>query len=228
MIATGSQGRAERVREGGTISTCVTCLGLPTGALSPLPQFPLSGFHRNVYDLRLAPRPVLLFIGTVSDDQSAIERWPVVKALVSFGRFSGIRALDRRCTPLPEGAHQCTIPTYGWSTATYRSRYVDFQHADLLDSHYRSYQRISGRPLDLFYRYAAARRSVSWVDIVIKTLSNAGRSVRTLPLIAIGSEVQTVSQVMTPSDLEEMIPPPKAGENGIPRGFYFRRLWTGW
>lgn len=73
-------------------------MGKPMNTVSTRAYFPLSGFHAGAPALRNDFRPEVLFIGTLDphDEYSAIERWPVLKALEQFGSFSGDTTSSRR------------------------------------------------------------------------------------------------------------------------------------
>jgi len=99
-------------------------LGPPTDAAPP--YLPLDSFQRVSAPLYQGGKVELLFISSQGDAFAAAERWPIVKALGQFGTFSGLRpafsALDRVCPG---------VPTYDFTHAAYRSRYITFIHRDL-------------------------------------------------------------------------------------------------
>ncbi len=99
-------------------------LGPPTDAAPP--YLPLDSFQRVGAPLYQGGKVELLFISSQGDAYAAAERWPIVKALGQFGSFSGLRpafsALNRSCP---------AVPTYDFTHAVYRSRYITFIHRDL-------------------------------------------------------------------------------------------------
>lgn len=181
-------------------------LGRPAAVQSTNAYFPLSGFHRIGQPVLLRHKAQVLFIGTLSGDdvRSALERWAVVKALQQFGSLTGVRAVDRNCR-FHTVVGPCTLPTFDWSHARYRSSYVVFDHKDLLGLNNKPYQRLSGRDLSLYNRYARIGRSPFKTDhydafnTVLK--SSSGNTARGLPLITVGGYLQTSSQVLSESDL---------------------------
>lgn len=99
-------------------------LGPPTDAAPP--YLPLDSFQRVGAPLYQGGKVELLFISSQGDAFAAAERWPIVKALGQFGTFSGLRpafsALNMSCP---------AVPTYDFTHAAYRSRYITFIHRDL-------------------------------------------------------------------------------------------------
>ncbi len=99
-------------------------LGPPTDAAPPF--LPLGLFQHVGAPLYQGGKVELLFISSQPDATAAAERWPIVKALGQFGTFSGLRPalsdLTRMCP---------AVPTYDFTHAVYRSRYVTLIHKDL-------------------------------------------------------------------------------------------------
>lgn len=180
-------------------------LGKPTDAVPP-GSFPLSGFVRGGQPLSQQGKPEVLFIGTQyqNDQASAAERWPLIKALNQFGTFSNVHPLDRRCTPIPyTTVRLCTLPSFDWSHATYRSRYVAFVHKDLLTPDGLPFQRLSSAEQALYLRYVDGSGAMDAAGIKASILHQQGPG--TLPLLSIGHYVQTASQEVVPSDFESYI-----------------------
>lgn len=183
----------------------ITDLGQPTGDVSPAAYFPLDGFHRSGATLTASDRPELLLISAQNDSTSAVERWPVVKALSQFGTFSHV---SRSVTiPMLLGSLDGTAdPTFNLAHAAYRSRYVAFVHKDVLDLHDHPYQKLSPQEQALYARYARATKP--WgsndPDHFRATLANTNvPTSRRLPLVAIGGYVQTVSQFLTKAEFND-------------------------
>lgn len=130
-------------------------MGKPSNATGRDVHDPLGGFRRVGPTRYAGPRAEFLWIGSEAgqDGWSADQRWPVIKALQQFGTFSGLRAAPQRCD-LVLGQHSCRVPTFDWSHAVYRSRYVSFVHRELLDSNSRDYQRLLPWEHKLFVRYS--------------------------------------------------------------------------
>jgi len=204
----------------------ITNLGPPLPVQSTNANFPLSGFHRINTSLNRHGRPVLLVIGTLAgpighgtfnvfDHKSAVERWPVIKALDQFGTFTGVRAAPALCQKDATTGHiVCQVATYDWSRAAYRSRYLVFEHKDLLDRQDRSFQTLSPTERVLYNRYS--RNPGRWTlfpgrpDYVVGTVANSNSpggatSIRQLPLLLVGNYLQTVSQVAISGDFEDTL-----------------------
>jgi hypothetical protein len=206
-------------------------LGKPTNQVSTNSTFPLSGFHRLAQ--ALAPskgKATLIFIGTqfappqqgfFYDQSSAVERWPVVKALTQFGSLSNISPLTRTCyLERSIGQNVCHDPTFNWARARYRSTYLMFAHVDLVDDNGKLFQRPSSRELALYNRYVRVRHSQLKNDpynVMNTIFSRYTAGSRQFPLIAIGDYVQTESQVLPAGDLEEILSGPPAPQGAISR-----------
>ena len=117
-------------------------LGSPTNDM-PL-SLPLGGFHHEGQPARSGSRAEVLFIGTQPDVFSALERWPMAKALEQFGTLSGAKALTPPC-PIVNTSGPCltAYPTYDCSRVHYVSRYVDFVHKEVVNLQGRSFQRLT-------------------------------------------------------------------------------------
>lgn len=154
------------------VQTCPSCLGPPTG----LVQFagPLGLWRDSGKKLRAHRKPVLLFIGT-KFEESAPERWPVTKALEQFGRFSGLAASTRAACAAPGTG----IPTLDWLRATYRSRYVVFDHKDLYGYQGQRLQTLSRPERALYNRYVGGNRGGSGCTAIAQISGD-------LPLVAAG------------------------------------------
>ncbi len=191
----------------GPTQDSITNLGPPLSMQSTNAGFPLSGFHRTSPFLHANGRPELLFIGTLAaiDAKSAIERWPVVKALEQFGSLTRVKALDAKC--LLSGI-PC-VPTFDWSHASYRSRYLSFVHKDLFSSNAKGgayYQRLSPAEIQLYNKYSrrhGARLKNDPLDVVNTIVQGQNpTSTHDLPLIVIGGYLQTLSQVTISADFQ--------------------------
>jgi len=128
-------------------------LGPPTDAAPP--YLPLDSFQRVGAPLYQGGKVELLFISSQGDAFAAAERWPIVKALGQFGNFSGLRPAFSDLTRSCPG-----VPTYDFTHAVYRSRYITFVHRDLQgwDQKNRTnpnppLQRLNAGELALFRRY---------------------------------------------------------------------------
>jgi len=128
-------------------------LGPPTDAAPP--YLPLGSFQRVGAPLYQGGKVELLFISSQGDAYAAAERWPIVKALGQFGTFSGLRPAFSDLTRSCPG-----VPTYDFTHAAYRSRYITFIHRDLQGWDLRSransnqpLQRLTPGELSLLRRY---------------------------------------------------------------------------
>jgi hypothetical protein len=202
-------------------ATQITNLGKPVNITSTNSYFPLSGFHRMSSALSKAqPRKAALtFIGTNSspanspfqDPWSAAERWPVVKALSQFGTLTKVVPLTQNCSPDPRVRHSvCNTPTFNWIRARYKSKYIAFAHADLLDINNHCLQPLTSAELALYDRYVHPHSSLhkpkgDCYDAFHLLLTHYSSGTHQFPLLAVGGYVQTVSQVIVPGDLNETL-----------------------
>jgi hypothetical protein len=126
-----------------TAAGSISYLGKPTNILSTNQYFPLSGFHK-VGKPKGSSRPTLYFVGTLSDEVSAAERWPLVKALDQFGMLSGAKAGSSYST-----YPQYRVPTFDLSHVRYVSSFLTFSHVDLLRGNQQYYQPMNHAQLSL-------------------------------------------------------------------------------
>ncbi len=232
VMVTGAILLATGVSMAGSTQPSITNLGPPIAVQSTNSAFPLSGFHRLTPAL-LPPRgkPQLTFIGTqfsptntpLQDSHSPVERWPVVKALDQFGTFSNVSPATRTCSrDSIIGQDVCNDATFNWVHARYHSRYLAFDHVDLLDQNGQAYQRPSKRALALYNRYVRDRHPQHPPNLktdpyaalsTILSLMGAPR----FPLVAIGDYVQTSSQVVISGDFEEVLSGPQTAQGSTTR-----------
>lgn len=199
-----------------------TSLGAPTRDRA---QFPLGAFRHTPFTLPpVGGKPEVLFIGTQIDDRSASERWPVVKALSRFGRFSGIVPLQTRervCSDVgPTSSARCNFsvmpeysppaggfPTFDWTHAVYRSPYVSFVHKDLIDGELMVHNDLTPLERALFARYVRQPGATDWNQALLNAAVNnteyaslqfAGHQ---FPLVMIGGYLETAAQVAIPGDV---------------------------
>lgn len=128
-------------------------LGPPTDAAPP--YLPLGSFQRVGAPLYQGGKVELLFISSQADAYAAAERWPIVKALGQFGTFSGLRPTVSDRTRSCPG-----VPTYDFTHAVYRSRYITFIHRDLQGydprsraNSYQPLQKLNAEESSLLRRY---------------------------------------------------------------------------
>ena len=163
-----------------------------------IPPMPLGGFHRVGQPAKSGSRAQVLFIGTQADVFSAMERWPMVKALEQFGTLSGVKDLTPPC-PIVNTSGPCltVYPTYDWSRAHYVSRYVDFVHKDVTNLQGRPFQRLSQREAALLRRYGPRPykrgQAENFAPCDTATL-------RSFPVVLIGGYLETVSNVVICAD----------------------------
>jgi len=184
-------------------SSSVTFLGKPSNSLPRSSGPPYAGFRRSSLSTTLNGKPELIFIGTLEDDASAAERWPVVKALDQFGTLSGVAA----GSPGGNGT-----PTFDWLHSVYHSHYLTFAHLDVLDSHGKLLQRPSGLELTLYKLYSRPPKTRSFFEPdpyhFKAAVAGLDSLARRLPLLAIEKYVQTVSRDLQEGDFKQPIMPP--------------------
>jgi len=174
-------------------ATSITDLGRPSSAPGQL-YFPLGGFHHSAIDAASHGKAELVFIGTLWDRGSALERWSVVKALDQFGTLSNVTAsTDVEWT----GAD---VATFDWSQAGYRSPYLTFIHFDVNDRNKQIFQRPSGIAEALVRRYAPPLVAAAPIEY------------SKIPLVAVGTYLQTASRIMVYGSLERTIVPTPGGQ----------------
>jgi len=212
VVVTGAILLATGVSLAGPTQASVVDLGKPTNALSPATTFPLSGFHRIGKPLGSHSRPELLWIGTylqignsLLDSKSAIERWPVVKALTQFGAFSRVGPTHIDCFTTAAAPHGiCHLPSFDWTHARYRSSYLSFVHKDLVDAQAHLLQRLSAAELKVYNRYSRVRGPNK--DDPYDAFSTVFSAQHPLPLVLIGRYLQTSSQIVLDGDFESTLP----------------------
>jgi hypothetical protein len=189
-------------------------MGPNTDARSPIQTLPLGGFKSLVHVSSRVPPPRLLFIGAMRlstgalETRSAAERWPVVKALSQFGTFSGVTPARQVCDlNTAVGRTTCEVPTFNWSRATYRSRYVDFVHKDLLDDRGKNFQRLTPDELSLYNHFSRASGNTIRHDRYgAEATALWGRFAgRGFPLLVVGRYVQVGTDVVVEGDFEEVV-----------------------
>jgi hypothetical protein len=182
-------------------------LGQPTNSVPP--YHVLGAFHRAGPHLLAGSKPELLFAGTQIDDGSAGERWPIVKALGQFGTFTGLRPMAEPICSLRTGnAVNCALPprainreglaTFDWYRTRFSSRYVAFQHVDLIDRNLRMREHLSGPQLSLFRSLGFPTSRLAILQAALEPVSG---SVTHFPLVAIGGYVETGADTAIPGDL---------------------------
>jgi len=226
----------------------ITNLGRPTNAvnnaLNTAANEPLGGFRHVEKARYLGTRAEILWVGTMlpRDDWSASQRWPLIKALDQFGSFTGVRQAPQPCDLVPR-QKSCAVPTFDWSRATYRSRYVALVHRELLDSRKREYQHLLGWEQKLFVRYAEISSCgpgpfntahSEYDKLLLTALGTNCNQGRGLPMILVGGYLQIRSDVAYAVDLEvdTLVPSSPTGVvgdqfSGMPFGDVHRALTTG-
>lgn len=195
----------------------ITDLGRPTNAV---PQYvPLGGFQRRGPVLRSGHKPELLFIGTQPDENSAAERWPLVKALTQFGTLTGAKSSTARyCSLDKDRSLLCTppypywrdYPTFNLSHARYTSTYLTFVHKDLIDRDLHVFQTPSRSQRALMTRYLRMPAHPS-KDVLMHLAVNNGYPVNkdVFPLVSVGGYLQSGVDVAVPGAMTAL-PPPSA------------------
>jgi len=214
VVVTGAILLATGATMAGPTQASITNLGPSTNALSPATTFPLSGFHRIGKPLGSQSRPELLWIGTylqignsLLDSKSAIERWPVIKALTQFGAFSRVGPAHVDCFTSAAAPHGiCHLPSFDWAHARYRSSYLSFVHKDLVDAQDHPLQRLSAAELKVYNRYSRVREPSPNKSDPYDAFSTVFSAQDPLPLVLIGRYLQTSSQIMLTGDFESALP----------------------
>jgi len=201
--------------------TCVSAasgildLGSPTNDVSP--NLPLDFFHRVGQPAMSGSRAQVLFIGTQADGFSAMERWPMVKALEQFGTLSGVKALTTPCLVVnTSGPCLTAYPTYDWSRAHYVSRYVDFVHKDVANLPGRPFQRLSQREAALLRRYGPRPYKPGVVENF--GACNAATP-RSYPVVLIGGYLETISNIVGCFDYSTSVPTAGGNSQQVPLSF---------
>lgn len=182
-------------------ANAIVNLGKPANIQSTNVYFPLSGFHRVGVSLGQHGRPVLLFMGLKGTEQSsAMERWPLVKALDQFGSLAGAKVVEPGCPYRSQyGTPVCSAPTFDLSHASYRSAYLAFVNVDVATFNGTKLQL--GRPLagtekTLWQRYACSSQF---------PCPAPGRPAQE-PLVVVGGYLQTSSQMLVFPDFAKPAP----------------------
>jgi hypothetical protein len=209
-------------------ATGLTNLGKSTPAVPTNPYFPLGGFHKTKLAPHVRKYTRVVFIGTGYDDRSAAERWPLVKALAQFGTFSNIAAAKQVCgrDPLVVTGTHCETPTFDMAHAHYSSRYLVLDYRDLLNDQAQEQGQPSKFELSLFNRYARTGDPHAGLHDAVGAAVNS-QTERTLPIVVVGSYLQTASQEIFSADFDEQIPVrPSAGgtQTSAPSGLPFTTI----
>jgi hypothetical protein len=152
-----------------------------------------------------------VWLGTAwpGDALSAAERWPVVKALEQFGSFSGLQSGPRLCRPPVQQQNNqgqmvlgipCTLATIDWSHGIYHSRYVVFDHRDLLDTQGHAGAPLSATEQQLYRRYVESgpHAADNIVDLHVYSTVPTDKH---FPLVAIDAYLETDPQIPLAGDL---------------------------
>ncbi len=219
----------------------VTNLGAPTAAVPSTLAYGLGVRHLRTA-VRAAGKAELLFLGTLVDDGSAAERWPVVKALNQFGTLSGVSPVVSRdclyqvvamvpqlqCLPTDEHGFITGLATFDWSHTFYHSRYLVFVHQDLIDQNLRMRAKHSPVEQSLFNHYVGLPGFNNYHDTVwhtaidTHTLQALQTPLRRFPLLAVGRSVETGNNVAISGDLHS-----STGRTVLPFAAVQQSLMTG-
>jgi len=216
MLILGARGSAMP----GWAASDVTNLGVPTAAAPSSVAYGLGVRHLRAA-VRAGAKAELLFLGTLVDDGSAAERWPVAKALNQFDALSGVSSVISRdclyqvvalvprlqCGPTEEHGFITGLATFDWSHAVYHSRYLTFVHKDLIDQNLRMRAKLSPLERSLFSKYVTLPGFNGYHDTVwhtaldthtVQALQHASHQ---FPLLAVGRSVETGNNVAISGDL---------------------------
>jgi len=225
----------------GWAASDVPNLGAPTTAVPNTLASGLGVRHLRT-TLRAGGKAELLFLGTLVDNGSTAERWPVVKALTQFGTLSGVSSVVSRdclyqlvalvprlqCAPTEEHGFITGLATFDWSHAVYHSRYLTFVHNDLIDQNLRMRAKLSPLERSLFIKYVALPGFNNYHDTVWHTAADQNSVEASLhfshrfPLLAIGRSVETDSNVAIWGDLNS-----STGRTVLPFAAVQQSLMTG-
>ncbi|MDQ2742227.1 MAG: hypothetical protein M3Z66_08000 [Chloroflexota bacterium] len=204
----------------------VTDLGKPVELYGD-PYFPLSGFHKVTF-MPFRPRhPTLLVLASQPSVSSAVERWPLVKALGWFGTLTNVKS-----TTFASGIatfDRFHVATFDLSHARYRSRYLTLLYRDLLDVHSRVLHKMSKVEFQLYTKYVRPFTSSTQQQdpyALIAASDPAASTERELPLLVFGRYISTGSQQMISGVFQGVPPPDTPGIMGAKEGapYSFRQI----
>jgi hypothetical protein len=186
----------------GDASSGTINLGALTNATN---QYHPLGFFRHVTPgLGSGHLPEVMLLASEFDNGSITEKWAVVKALQQFGVFHGLTPTTGATVCDPHVTDHCTLipgpATIRLVHASYRSRYLTFDHKDLIDAHQKLLQPLSAAERVVFMRYAyrkPPRRAQSADPNPYWTIAGPH-----WPVLVVGDYVQTSSS-MPITDLED-------------------------
>lgn len=208
-------------------------LGKPTADV-PSPNLPVGGFHHVRVRLTQATLPLVLLLGTDVDYQTAIIRWPLVKALSQSGELANARPARQACDysrPIPAVrpghfgftlTEPCGPPTIDLSHAVYRSPFVAFHQWSVLGQNRAVLvTRLPPAVRSIYDRYARNHVSSSEKENIAASVNGvpSAPSARALPLVLIGHYLQTIEQNVFPNDFAVTYAPGSVTKSVNPVGF---------
>ena len=93
----------------------------------------------NATKLAIGGKPEILYIGAEYCPYCAVQRWPLIIALMRFGTFNGLEYMTSSATDV-----YANTPTFTFANATYSSPYIVFVARELTTNKYNS--SIGGYP----------------------------------------------------------------------------------
>lgn len=204
----------------------ITYLGKPTDVLSMNPYFPLSGFHKVKFMPFRPKRPTLLVLASYLGRNSAIECWPLVKALGWFGVLTNVKSTYNSGFGPDEPK---SYPTFDLSRARYRSHYIRLQYKDLVDQRGKLMGKLANAALRVYTAYSRPIPKYSTrtdpYDLVGASVSMDARS---LPLLVFGKYVESASQILESSSFRVPVPPAQStpGTLGMSPALAFEQVRT--
>lgn len=138
-----------------------------------------------------AGRPEVFYFGAEYCPYCAAERWPIIVALSRFGTFSGLKTTSSSSSDVYPNT-----PTFTFHSATYTSRYVDFQSVETTDRDRKPLESPTAAQQALVSRYDTSG-SIPFVDFGNKyALSGATY----LPDVLSGMSWQAVADSLAQPD----------------------------
>jgi thiol-disulfide isomerase/thioredoxin len=123
--------------------------GSATNSLKPMSGPPLTG---------PGGKPLVFYYGAEYCPYCAAERWPIIIALSRFGTFSGLKTTTSSSSDI-----YANTPTFTFHSATYSSRYVEFQAVETTDRNQNALDSPTEAQLALVNRYDTSG-SIPFVD----------------------------------------------------------------
>ena len=129
----------------------------------------------NATRLEIGGRPEILYIGAEYCPYCAVQRWPLIIALMRFGTFSGIEYMTSSATDA-----YANTPTFTFANATYTSKYIAFVSRELTTNKYNAsiggypaLQRLNASEQAIYARFNP-QGSIPFIDYANATIDVGG------------------------------------------------------